>query len=180
VASGVNEHQTVECNAVRYVRSYEEAVMTLRAAVTGAMVAGLVAGCATMSAAGMAADEPQEVWGAGAGPAHPEAAPGSRLNDPSDFATVATDEPQPVWGAGEGFERPVVAPASPSAPSLFGWTPGGLHDSTPAGISPSPQPQLGIATVLPSTGGPPVMATSIGGNVFLPVTGGPPVIGTRL
>jgi hypothetical protein len=40
---------------------------------------GLAAGCATSGAVAMAPDEPVAAWGAGAGPAHPEIAPGTRL-----------------------------------------------------------------------------------------------------
>lgn len=43
------------------------------------VVLGLAASCATTSAVTLASDEPVAAWGAGAGPAHPDQAPGTQL-----------------------------------------------------------------------------------------------------
>jgi hypothetical protein len=37
---------------------------------------------------------------------------------------------------------------------------------------------MGPRLVVPATGGPPVMATPVGGGMYVPVTGGPPIPGT--
>jgi hypothetical protein len=59
------------------------------------------------------------------------------------------------------------APAASSQPAINFPAPA---DSVP----------IGIQTVLPTTGGPPVIAMPLGGNLYVPVTGGPPIIGMPL
>ena len=62
-------------------------------------------------------------------------------------------------------QRSNISPTSPSATS-----------------APNPMPQSNTLPqhVLPVTGGPPVMAIPLGGNMYLPVTGGEPIAGTPL
>jgi hypothetical protein len=47
---------------------------------------------------------------------------------------------------------------------------------------PAPAPTLDLTPkmITPATGGPPVLATPMGGNIYAPVTGGPPVFGIPL
>jgi hypothetical protein len=51
-------------------------------------------------------------------------------------------------------------------------------DSSPSAFETSSQQSSGPQLVIPATGGAPVLATPIGGDMYLPVTGGPAIIGT--
>lgn len=56
------------------------------------------------------------------------------------------------------------------------WTSPGITPAPDLNTAPNNLPQQ----ILPASGGPPVIAIPIGGNLYLPVTGGEPIVGTPL
>jgi hypothetical protein len=74
-----------------------------------------------------------------------------------------------------GALQPNAAGAASVIPmTIASPTPSTIFD--PAALSTQPN-SLAPQIVTPVTGGPPVLAVPLGGNVFQPVTGGPPVLG---
>ncbi|HUB07871.1 MAG TPA: hypothetical protein VMB50_12750 [Myxococcales bacterium] len=117
--------------------------------------------CATIGLAAKDPYAPQAQWGAGDGDdTGPELAFGSRLEP--------ENQPPPGgWGAAWG----TASAPSPAFPS----------SAAPSFQAPFPAaPSMGLHTVMPATGGAPVFATPLGGNLYMPVTGGAPIFGTSL